>query len=192
MASYAYIPIHIRAQLIIIPSIDLDLMASPGSNDDGAAAAAAVCCMCGDHGLPSELFRCSLCRLRLQHRYCSDLYPVAAGSYRRCNWCLREKGGGDLPVKAPMAAAKQSHLNISRDDDGDEVRPCRGCSRSPFSGDPGKPVKKSKKGRERTVQRPVTTATAKGREVQAGAEKPRFRAKVRVRRYRLLAEVISC
>ena len=45
-------------------------MASPGSDDDGSSAA--VCCMCGDHGLPHELFRCNLCRLRLQHRYRSS------------------------------------------------------------------------------------------------------------------------
>ena len=45
--------------------------------------------MCGDQGLPGELFRCRRCHARLQHRYCSDLYPRAA-AYRRCNWCLRE------------------------------------------------------------------------------------------------------
>lgn len=50
-------------------------MVSPGSNDDddddgrASAAAAAVCCMCGDHGLPRELYRCDLCRIRTQHRY---------------------------------------------------------------------------------------------------------------------------
>jgi hypothetical protein len=30
---------------------------------------AAVCCMCGDRGLPHELLRCKLCRVRMQHRY---------------------------------------------------------------------------------------------------------------------------
>jgi hypothetical protein len=29
----------------------------------------AVCCMCGDRGLPHELLRCKLCRVRMQHRY---------------------------------------------------------------------------------------------------------------------------
>jgi hypothetical protein len=52
----------------------LEPMVSPGSNDDDdddgrASAAAAVCCMCGDQGLPGELFQCALCLRRLQHRY---------------------------------------------------------------------------------------------------------------------------
>ncbi|KAL9234690.1 hypothetical protein vseg_009529 [Gypsophila vaccaria] len=45
------------------------------------------CCMCGDHGLSHELFRCKVCHFRSQHRYCSNLYPKAA-TYRACNWCL--------------------------------------------------------------------------------------------------------
>ncbi|KAF8377343.1 hypothetical protein HHK36_030720 [Tetracentron sinense] len=45
------------------------------------------CCMCGDYGLPFELFRCKVCHFRSQHRYCSNLYPKAE-SCRVCNWCL--------------------------------------------------------------------------------------------------------
>ncbi|XP_062217423.1 uncharacterized protein LOC133917556 isoform X2 [Phragmites australis] len=162
-------------------------MASPGS-DVHAGAAATVCCMCGDHGLPRELFRCDLCRLRLQHRYCSDLYPRAA-AYRSCNWCLREErgGGDDSLVKAPAAVSKR-RMNSSRDGDYVKERPGGGCSRSAFSAEPGKPVKKPK-GNKRVVQRLVAT---KGRKAQTDTGKPRFRAKVRVRRYKLLAEVISC
>ncbi|OEL29210.1 hypothetical protein BAE44_0009775 [Dichanthelium oligosanthes] len=180
-------------------------MAAPGS-DDGAssAAAAAVCCMCGDHGLPQELFWCNLCRLRLQHRYCSDLYPRVPGPYRSCNWCLSREnggGGGSSPVKAPVAAGAKRRLNDPRDEDNDrdqQERPCGGvCTRSAFSADPGKPVKKPKpkKGRdcERAVQRPVVVATApakKRRELQqAGAGGNRF-SRVKVRWYKLLAEVI--
>lgn len=48
------------------------------------------CCMCGDFGLSSELFRCRVCQFRSQHRYCSNTYPKAE-SYRACNWCLNEK-----------------------------------------------------------------------------------------------------
>ncbi|XP_010675512.2 uncharacterized protein LOC104891503 [Beta vulgaris subsp. vulgaris] len=48
------------------------------------------CCMCGDHGLAHELFRCKVCHFRSQHRYCSNLYPKAE-SYRVCNWCLIQK-----------------------------------------------------------------------------------------------------
>ncbi|CAM0904418.1 unnamed protein product [Alopecurus aequalis] len=66
----------------------------------------AVCCMCGDRGLPHELLRCKLCRVRLQHRYCSDLYPRAT-AYRRCNWCLSEQAqGGGVQGLARAVASK--------------------------------------------------------------------------------------
>ncbi|CAN4122362.1 unnamed protein product [Withania somnifera] len=51
---------------------------------------ATECCMCGDYGLSSELFKCKICQFRSQHRYCSNLYPKAE-SYRICNWCLSPK-----------------------------------------------------------------------------------------------------
>ncbi|KAL6634122.1 hypothetical protein ACP70R_026793 [Stipagrostis hirtigluma subsp. patula] len=149
-------------------------MASPGSHADSDGAAA-VCCMCGDHGLPAELFRCGLCRLRLQHRYCSELYPRAA-TYRSCNWCLRDEGDPPPVSEAQTTAAggRRSNRNDSRDD--------VGCSRSEFAAEPGKPVKKppKKKSHERTTaQRPPAAAVGR---------KTRFR--VKVRRYKLLAEVI--
>ncbi|CAN6273156.1 unnamed protein product [Urochloa humidicola] len=199
----------ISASGSVIPSY-LDSMASPGS-DDGASAASttvAVCCMCGDLGLPHELFRCKLCRLRLQHRYCSDQYPRVPGPYRSCNWCLiKEDGGGggdSLPVKAPAAAGTRRRLNDDSSDDKDrdqeeETASGGGCTRSAFLPDPEKPVKKkkpepkhSKKGSDdRAVRRPAvtTTATKKRKEAHAAAgSKTRFR--VKVRRYKLLAEVI--
>ncbi|KAL6899269.1 hypothetical protein ACP4OV_005927 [Aristida adscensionis] len=158
-------------------------MASPAiscNDDDGAGAA--VCCMCGDHGLPAELFRCTLCRLRLQHRYCSELYPRAA-TYRSCNWCLREEGGAGADPPPETAGAKRT-LNDSRDD--------VGCTRSEFSPEPGKPVKKPiKKSHGRTTAAAQKPVVAEGRsEVQAGAG-PKARFRVKVRRYKLLAEVIS-
>ncbi|CAN6232147.1 unnamed protein product [Urochloa humidicola] len=200
----------ISASGSVIPSylLPLDSMASPGS-DDGASAsastAAAVCCMCGDRGLPDELFRCNICRLRLQHRYCSNQYPTVLGPYRSCNWCLiREDGGGGgrSPVKAPAAAgATRRPKDDSRDDDDrdqeDERASGGGCTRSVFSPDPEKPVKKKKpepkhknNRDDRAVRRPVVkTAAKKRKEAHAGAgSKTRFR--VKVRRYKLLAEVI--
>ncbi|CAN6252010.1 unnamed protein product [Urochloa humidicola] len=184
-------------------------MASPGS-DDGASAstAAAVCCMCGDRGLPQELFRCNICRLRLQHRYCSNQYPRMPGPYRSCNWCLIKEyggGGGGSLVKVPAAAgATRSPNDDSCDDDDRDQEEGResgvGCTRSAFSPDPEKPVKKkkpepelNKKGRDdRAVPRPAVTtaATKKIKEAHASAgSKTRF-SRVKVRRYKLLAEVI--
>ena len=57
--SFTLLPSHQSPRFTFLP------MPSPGP-DDGAVA---VCCMCGDHGMPQELFRCKLCRLRLQHMY---------------------------------------------------------------------------------------------------------------------------
>ncbi|KAG0533509.1 hypothetical protein BDA96_04G199100 [Sorghum bicolor] len=107
-------------------------MVSPGA---AAAAAAAVCCMCGDQGLPDELFQCAVCLQRLQHRYCSDQYPRMA-AYSTCNWCLGDKQVGEgSPSPSPAAAkalttarAKQraaaSRLNGSRGHHGDKL----GCT----------------------------------------------------------------
>ncbi|XP_051212564.1 uncharacterized protein [Lolium perenne] len=167
-------------------------MSSAGS-DDGAAA---VCCMCGDHAMPQELFRCKLCGHRLQHRHCSELYPRAA-TYQQCNWCLRDDGGGGSPSPARQttAAAKKRMMTSSEGNGSDENkrrRSCGGCSRCAFCTEPDKPVKMPPKARhERAVQptREVEMA-AKGRKPQAAAGKGRF--KVKVRRYKLLAEVISC
>ncbi|KAI3947618.1 hypothetical protein MKX01_034283 [Papaver californicum] len=50
------------------------------------------CCMCGDYGIPNELYRCNLCSFRSQHRYCSNLYPKAE-TYELCNWCLKKDDG---------------------------------------------------------------------------------------------------
>jgi len=126
-------------------------------------------------------------------RYCSDLYPRVAGPYMTCNWCLRQggaAGGGDSPSQVKASATKGTKRRINGDDRDSDESACYGCSRSAFSADPGKPIKKPKKGRERAVRRPepvVTTVSKKQRrEVQPG--KPRF--KVKVRRYKLLAEVI--
>ncbi|CAL4968686.1 unnamed protein product [Urochloa decumbens] len=192
----------------IIPCylLPLDSMASPGSDDGASASAstAAVCCMCGDRGLPHELFRCNLCGFRLQHRYCSDLYPRP---YRSCNWCLIKDngggGGGGSPVKvkapAPAGARRRSNRDDDDDDDGDQEEERAsggGCTRSAFSPDPEKPVKKKpepKKSRDDgAVRRPVVkTAAKKRREAPPATAGGKVRFKVKVRRYKLLAEVIS-
>ncbi|XP_042435313.1 uncharacterized protein LOC122021277 [Zingiber officinale] len=52
-----------------------------------------LCCMCGDLGISEQLFQCSVCRVRLQHQYCSNLYPKLE-RYSTCNWCLRKHVNG--------------------------------------------------------------------------------------------------
>ncbi|KAL2234046.1 uncharacterized protein LOC105170847 [Sesamum indicum] len=50
-----------------------------------------VCCMCGDVGFPDKLFRCSKCRNRFQHSYCSNYYSEHAQPIQVCDWCQCEE-----------------------------------------------------------------------------------------------------
>ncbi|WVZ85870.1 hypothetical protein U9M48_032730 [Paspalum notatum var. saurae] len=193
-------------------------MASPPRTPrHGAGGEGAVCCMCGDHGLTEELFRCRGCRARLQHTYCSDLYPRAA-AYRRCNWCLRapapgaEQGG--RPGHAAVAAGKTEELRRKTAGSSDVER--GGCSPMGSRSPPelgGRPVKKKHKAEEKAPTPTRTPAAAAGEEEGkeevvardaasgAGSKAEVMRAgkttrppvnRVKVRRYKLLAEVISC
>ncbi|XP_024540896.1 probable nuclear hormone receptor HR38 [Selaginella moellendorffii] len=47
------------------------------------------CCMCGDVGFSSELFRCRKCVYRFQHTYCSRFYP-GSPSQDICDWCSQD------------------------------------------------------------------------------------------------------
>ncbi|KAL3624515.1 hypothetical protein CASFOL_031183 [Castilleja foliolosa] len=49
-----------------------------------------VCCMCGDVGFSDKLFRCSNCRNRFQHSYCSNYYRENAAPIEICDWCQCE------------------------------------------------------------------------------------------------------
>lgn len=193
--------------------------AAASPHGEGATSAAgAVCCMCGDHGLAGELFRCRCCRARLQHRYCSDLYPRAA-AYRRCNWCLRAPPPGVAVGRAGHAAAPVAADNSRPEEKrkttaSDEERRQRhqGCSPRSRSSPPAElghlPVKKKHRAEEKTPPRPppaagkeeiVTTggaggggSSSKDKEEAMRAGKARVNSRVRVRRYKLLTEVISC
>ncbi|XP_010266433.1 PREDICTED: uncharacterized protein LOC104603948 [Nelumbo nucifera] len=76
------------------------------------------CCMCGDHGLPDELFRCKVCQFRFQHRYCSNLYPKAE-LYRICNWCLNKEG---VNIEASQQNPSLPYTNNSSEDDEKNVK----------------------------------------------------------------------
>ncbi|GFP80911.1 hypothetical protein PHJA_000234400 [Phtheirospermum japonicum] len=47
--------------------------------------------MCGDVGFPDKLFRCSKCRSRFQHSYCSNYYSEYAEAIEVCDWCECEQ-----------------------------------------------------------------------------------------------------
>lgn len=164
--------------------------------------------MCGDHGLAEELVRCRRCRVRLQHRYCSDLYPRAA-AYRRCNWCLREPAdqqGRRVVGHAAAAAAvgnktdeKRKTTALGSDEERQRLQRQEGwCSsrRSPV--ELGHPVKKKHKAEDQKMPPRPPAAAAKEIVGETSGSKEVMRAgktrvnRVKVRRYKLLAEVISC
>ncbi|XP_057865038.2 uncharacterized protein LOC131072797 [Cryptomeria japonica] len=45
------------------------------------------CCMCGDVGIEKQLFKCTSCSFRYQHKYCSSLYPNVDLDCFSCEWC---------------------------------------------------------------------------------------------------------
>ncbi|GFP91109.1 hypothetical protein PHJA_001254900 [Phtheirospermum japonicum] len=47
--------------------------------------------MCGDVGFSDKLFRCSNCRNRFQHSYCSSYYRENAEPIEKCDWCRCEE-----------------------------------------------------------------------------------------------------
>ncbi|CAI9786028.1 unnamed protein product [Fraxinus pennsylvanica] len=63
-----------------------------------------VCCMCGDVGFSDKLFRCSKCRHRFQHLYCSNYYSELSEPIQVCDWCQSEgkssKHGGSSSRKS--------------------------------------------------------------------------------------------
>ncbi|XP_043717008.1 uncharacterized protein LOC122665021 [Telopea speciosissima] len=50
-----------------------------------------VCSMCGDVGFPDKLFRCTGCRNRFQHSYCSNNYSETSMKIELCDWCQSEE-----------------------------------------------------------------------------------------------------
>ncbi|KAJ4963529.1 hypothetical protein NE237_023468 [Protea cynaroides] len=171
------------------------------------------CCMCGDYGLPNELFRCKICLFRFQHRYCSDLYPKSV-SYRVCNWCLKRKGRkimeGAHNSSSSLSCANNSERhdeeerknrksNNSRDDD--EFVGVKTLQRSNLQLHLQNPMKKqrsperSSRARKRIIGSGCLEETlrrTKSEEIPktgSGIIKQVFRGKVR--RYKFLDEV-SC
>ncbi|GJN02769.1 hypothetical protein PR202_ga20153 [Eleusine coracana subsp. coracana] len=170
--------------------------------------------MCGDHGLGQELFRCKSCRVRLQHSYCSNLYPRAT-AYRRCNWCLvreppppaAQAGAGAAGHAAtiagngssnkPSAAEAKRKAGTTTASYEERHRRHEGCSLRRPPAELGYPVKKRQRkaddGRappDPGVKAGNNNAAGESNKEMMRAGKPRVR--VKVQRYKLLAEVISC
>ncbi|PUZ42473.1 hypothetical protein GQ55_9G585600 [Panicum hallii var. hallii] len=172
--------------------------ASPGAGSEGASGGpppGAVCCMCGDSGLLPELFRCSACSVRSQHTYCTDRYPKVE-SYGTCNWCLRADGGvpstSSSPRSAGKAAARSSAAHGDTTGGGGRSSP-KVAARGDFaSSNLSKPIKKQQPQHQRVLLR--RSASDLGSRVRDAPPPPSpgvARGRPRVRRYKLLEEVIT-
>ncbi|KAJ8748872.1 hypothetical protein K2173_013303 [Erythroxylum novogranatense] len=80
-----------------------------------------VCCMCGDVGFSDKLFRCTKCRNRFQHSYCSNYYSEFSEPIELCDWCQSEERNN-------ARHGQSSKKSMARQDSGV-------TSRSEYSGD---------------------------------------------------------
>ncbi|KAG2554211.1 uncharacterized protein LOC120647052 [Panicum virgatum] len=172
--------------------------ASPGAGGEGASGgppqpAGAVCCMCGDSGLLPELFRCSACSVRSQHTYCTNRYPKVE-SYGTCNWCLRADRGVASTSSSPRSAGKAAARSSAAHGDTAAAAgrsPKVAAARGDFaSSNLRKPIKKQHPQHQRLLLR--RSASDLGSRVRDAPPSPGVaRGRPRVRRYKLLEEVIT-
>ncbi|XP_031124415.1 uncharacterized protein LOC116027125 [Ipomoea triloba] len=164
------------------------------------------CCMCGDHGLSLELFRCKLCQFRSQHRYCSNLYPKAE-SYGVCNWCLTVEKGEEAQNSSNSSSScrnsgEENDGKIRKKFGGNNIRMGGSCLR--LKNAPPKLQVKNRPvlSKQKSVSPESSPAAVKGVAAAAGMEERLRRTKSdsgivrhvfrnKVRRYKLLDEVSS-
>ncbi|XP_040378146.1 uncharacterized protein LOC121053876 [Oryza brachyantha] len=173
-----------------------------------SAPTAAVCCMCGDRGLLPELFRCAACAVRSQHTYCTERYPKAE-SYGTCNWCLRADKGGNhggaasgsvRPSTARAAGGDPASSSSSSAGGGAGGRSVAAkvvvAARGHFAADLSKPIKKPPPPQQRRIllRRSASDVGTRVRGAGHHDAPPSpgvARGRPRVRRYKLLEEVIT-
>lgn len=171
----------------------------PTAGGRGSPPGAAVCCMCGDRGLLPELFRCSACSVRSQHTYCTDRYPKVE-SYGVCNWCLRADGGVASTSNSPRSAGKaavQRPAPHGGDKIGSGTSP-KAAARGDFaSSNLSKPIKKQPQQHAQRLLLRRSASDLGSRVVRTDHDAPpsspgvTTRGRPRVRRYKLLEEVIT-
>ncbi|CAN6290414.1 unnamed protein product [Urochloa humidicola] len=175
-----------------------DAVAGASGSPPPQPPGASVCCMCGDRGLLPELFRCSACAVRSQHTYCTDRYPKVE-SYGTCNWCLRADGGvASTSSSSPRSAGKAAGRPPAHGDTASGGRSPKVAARGDFaSSNRSKPIKKQQPQQQRLLLRRSASDLGVSR-VRADRDTPPSpgtggvaRGRPRVRRYKLLEEVIT-
>ncbi|MBA0566052.1 hypothetical protein Golob_010902 [Gossypium lobatum] len=161
------------------------------------------CCMCGDSGLTHELFQCTVCHFRSQHRYCSNLYPKA-DSYEVCNWCLNQKADS----KSQNSSNSSPSCKDNSEDDGKNQKkgdqnhgnhnnPKLQFTKKYSTGKPKSPEKRPPStARKRIIsnarlEEQFRTTMRKSEEISKGGHITRHVFRNKVRRYKLLDEVSS-
>ncbi|KAH9293594.1 hypothetical protein KI387_041203, partial [Taxus chinensis] len=76
-----------------------------GDMAEGKKTVVSECSMCGDVGFVQDLLLCKRCGYRLQHTYCSKLYPYLDMEKWACEWCLFEEENSDA-AKAKVGKRK--------------------------------------------------------------------------------------
>ncbi|XP_050238063.1 uncharacterized protein LOC126687545 [Mercurialis annua] len=126
-----------------------------------------VCCMCGDVGFSDKIFRCSKCRHRFQHSYCSNYYSEFSEPIKLCDWCQSEERNA--------RHGNSSKKSIGLNDIGGIT------NRSEYSsGD------KIKQHHDRDDSAAASPAAEKGKSAPSGVPSPR----TATRRYKLLKDVM--
>ena len=127
-------------------------------------------------------------------RYCTDRYPKVE-SYGTCNWCLRaDRGGVASTSSSPRSAGKAVAARSSAahgDTAGGGRSPKVAAARGDFaSSNLRKPIKKQHPQHQRLLLR--RSASDLGSRVRDAPPSPGVaRGRPRVRRYKLLEEVIT-
>ncbi|KAH7654670.1 Alphaalpha-trehalose-phosphate synthase (UDP-forming) protein [Dioscorea alata] len=164
---------------------------SKGEKARPSSPASVVCCMCGDQGMPQELFRCKTCLIRSQHKYCSDLYPKTE-TYKACNWCIREEASKSNNMNtnsdqnSPVLSSNSSNGGGGGNNGGGGgLTPATAAvvklQRGAFPSHLNKPVKKQKLPEKSPDDLSPTT----------GKPSRHVNLRAKVRRYKLLEEVSS-
>ncbi|XP_010278431.1 PREDICTED: uncharacterized protein LOC104612634 [Nelumbo nucifera] len=196
---------------------------------NGGAAAAAVaeaeaeaeaiediCSLCGDVGFRDALVLCRKCGFRLQHTYCSRLYPEIDTEKWSCEWCLHEEEKRkeskrrrskvfefllEIAQSLPERDNNPSPTSPSRNDD---KRICRQDDRFAASGEKRfhvastETTREKEKDKEReekekpsSLKKNSTVAAARCSEKNKALDRWRNLAKTKLgcRRYKLLADV---
>ncbi|THU60786.1 hypothetical protein C4D60_Mb07t16410 [Musa balbisiana] len=165
-------------------------MGRNGSPASFSPPASLACCMCGDVGISEELFRCKVCNFRLQHRYCSSLYPKFE-RYSTCNWCLSDDGVESAAQESTMDQDRSLSFSSNSTGRGPTVKLHGGASSQHLKKVLNKPVKKQQTHAHERLLLPALTKTSRLDLPLPSLRKQKEAFRCRARKFKLLEEVLT-